>query len=131
DGAGVGSSATTGASPAAASAASAGAPTGGLRVRVSLAPALAAGVDGDAVVFVMARAPDGPPMPVAAERHPVSALPLDIVLDDGDSPMPTQKLSQLDAAVVSARISTSGTVDRSANDLESAPVRVSLPATDA
>ena len=129
DGAAVGSPA-----PAAGSdgtnAATASAPTGGLRVRVSLAPELAADVDGDAVVFIMARAPDGPPMPVAAERHPVSALPLEIVLDDGDSPMPTQKLSQLEAAVVSARIPASGTVDRSANDLESAPARVALPATD-
>jgi cytochrome c-type biogenesis protein CcmH len=67
---------------------------------------------------------------VAAERHPVSALPLDIVLDDSDSPMPTQPLSRLDAAVVSARISSRGTVERNADDIESAPVRVSLP-TDA
>ena len=103
---------------------------GGLRVRVSLAPQAAAAVDANAVVFIMARAPDGPPMPVAAERHPVSALPLDIVLDDSDSPMPTQKLSQLQAAIVSARVSASGTVDRSADDLESTPVRVALPAPD-
>ena len=131
DGAGAGSSATTGAPTGVPSRAAAGAPAAGLRVRVSLAPDLSSTVDPDAVVFIMARAPDGPPMPVAAERHPVSALPLDIVLDDSDSPMPTQTLSQLDAVVVSARISASGTVDRSADDLESAPVRVALPATDA
>lgn len=125
-----GASAAAGPQAGAGSAAEAGTGARGLRVRVSLAPELAAGVDGQAVVFVMARAPDGPPMPVAAERHPVSALPLEIVLDDGDSPMPTQTLSQLDAAIVSARISTSGTVDRSADDLESAQVRVPLPATD-
>lgn len=101
--------------------------SGGLRVRLSLAPGVAERVGPDAIVFVMARHPDGPPMPVAAERHPVSALPLEIVLDDGDSPMPTQLLSQLDAAVVSARISASGTVERSAADIEAAPVRVALP----
>ena len=66
-------------------------------------------------------------MPVAAERHPVSALPLEIVLDDGDSPMPTQVLSQLQVALVSARISASGTVERGSGDVETAPVRVSLP----
>ncbi|MGY0651197.1 tetratricopeptide repeat protein [Luteimonas sp. A537] len=104
-----------------------GASSGGLRVRISLAPGLAERLGGQGIVFVMARDPDGPPMPVAAERHPVSALPLDIVLDDADSPMPTQLLSQLDAALVSARISASGTVERSAGDIESAPVRVSLP----
>ena len=64
---------------------------------------------------------------VAAERHAVAALPLEIVLDDGDSPMPTQVLSQLEDVIVSARIPASGTVERSAGDLESPPVRVSLP----
>ncbi|MEN1940642.1 cytochrome C biogenesis protein [Luteimonas sp. MJ174] len=101
--------------------------SGGLRVRISLTPGLAERLGGEGIVFVMARAPDGPPMPVAAERHPVSALPLDIVLDDADSPMPTQVLSQLDTALVSARISASGTVERSADDVESAAVRVSMP----
>lgn len=118
---------STAGQPAAASATNA---AGALRVRISLAPALVGQVDGDATVFVMARHPDGPPMPVAAERHPVSALPLEIVLDDGDSPMPTQPLSQLDSALVSARISASGTVERSATDLESATVRVALPSPD-
>ena len=102
----------------------------GLRVRVSLAPGIADRLGGEGTVFVTARHPDGPPMPVAAERHPLSALPLEIVLDDGDSPMPTQVLSQLDAAVVSARVSTSGTAMRSAGDIESTPVRVALPSDD-
>lgn len=101
-----------------------------LRVRVSLAPGLAGQVDGDATVFVMARDPEGPPMPVAAQRHPVSALPLELVLGDGDSPMPTQTLSQLDAVLVSARISSTGTVERGADDPEAPPVRVSLPTAD-
>jgi cytochrome c-type biogenesis protein CcmH len=52
------------------------------------------------------------------------------VLDDGDSPMPTQVLSQLDAALLSARISAGGTVERSAGDVESAPVRVALPSAE-
>jgi len=101
--------------------------SGGLRVRVSLAPGVAERLGGRGTVFVMARDPDGPPMPVAAERHEVSALPLEIVLDDADSPMPTQVLSQLQAAVVSARVSASGSVERGAGDVEAAPVRVSLP----
>lgn len=127
DGSGTAGPAAAGTDPP--DAATGAAPGAGLRVRVSLAPGVADRVPADAVVFVMARAPDGPPMPVAAERHPVSSLPLDIVLDDGDSPMPTQTLSQLQAAIVSARVSASGTVDRSADDLESAPVHVDLPAS--
>ena len=101
--------------------------SGGLRVRISLAPGVAERLGGRGTVFVMARDPDGPPMPVAAERHDVSALPLDIVLDDADSPMPTQVLSQLSTVLVSARISTSGSVQRSGDDIESAAVRVTLP----
>lgn len=118
-----------GASPAVTppGAGSAVAAEGGLRVRISLAPGVADRLGGRGTVFVTARAPDGPPMPVAAERHDVSALPLEIVLDDSDSLMPTQRLSQLEVVQVSARISTSGTADRSADDVESAPVRVSLP----
>ena len=109
----------------------AGAPAAdGLRVRVSLAPGVAERLGGTGTVFVAARAPDGPPMPVAAERHELWALPLDITLDDGDSPMPTRVLSQLDVVLVSARISASGTVERGPGDIEPAAVRVSLPSSD-
>ncbi len=100
-----------------------------LRVRVRLDPA-GATLPGDATVFVIARQPGGPPMPVAVQRHPVSALPLDIVLGDGDSPMPTQPLSALESVEIIARVSRSGDASRSAGDLESAPVRVTLPAGD-
>jgi len=102
----------------------------GLRVNVSLDPDFAARVRlrGDATVFVIARAPDGPPMPVAVERHALQDLPLDLVLDDGDSPMPTAKLSALQEVEVVARISASGSANRGEGDVESAPVRVKLPA---
>ncbi len=102
----------------------------GLRVKVTLDPDFAARVRlrGDATVFVVARAPDGPPMPVAVERHALQDLPLDLVLDDGDSPMPTAKLSALREVEVVARISASGSANRGEGDIESAPVRVELPA---
>ncbi len=102
----------------------------GLRVRVTLDPDLAARarLRGDATVFVIARAAGGPPMPVAVERHTLQDLPLDITLDDGDSPMPTQKLSAMHDIEVLARISASGDAIPQAGDLESAPARVTLPA---
>lgn len=101
----------------------------GLRVKVSLDPDFAARarLRGDAVVFVTARAAGGPPMPVAAERHTLRELPLDIVLDDSDSLMPTQKLSAMEAVDVSARLSAGGTADRQEGDVESATVTVRLP----
>ncbi|MFZ2753888.1 MAG: tetratricopeptide repeat protein [Lysobacteraceae bacterium] len=102
----------------------------GLVVEVALDPAFAARVRlrGDATVFVIARAPDGPPMPVAVEKHSVANLPLTVTLDDADGPMPTARLSALQEVEVIARISESGNPMRQQGDLESKPVRVQLPA---
>ncbi len=112
------------------SAAAAPASPGALTVKVSLDPDFAARVRlrGDTSVFVIARVPDGPPMPVAVEKHALQELPLEVVLDDGDSPMPTQKLSALKEVEVIARLSASGDAMRQEGDIESAPVRVTLPA---
>lgn len=102
---------------------------GGLQLRVALEPSLAAriGLDPDTPVFVQARASDGSPMPVAARRLRLADLPASVTLTDADSPMPTRLLSQLDQVVVSARISTSGSVQRSEGDVESAARAVTLP----
>lgn len=100
-----------------------------LQVRVTLDAELAkrAGLPGDTSVFVIARAADTP-MPVAVEKHALSELPLTITLDDGDSPMPTRTLSSLDKVQVLARVSRSGNAMRQADDVESVPVMVELPA---
>lgn len=101
-----------------------------LTVKVALQPDFAERVRlrGDASVFVIARIPGGPPMPVAVEKHALQDLPLTVVLDDGDSPMPTQKLSALAEVEVLARLSASGNAVPQEGDLASKPVRVRLPA---
>ena len=103
-----------------------------LTVKVSLDPDFASRVRlrGDASVFVIARVPDGPPMPVAAEKHPLQDLPMTITLDDSDSPMPTQKLSDLQEVELVARLSGSGEAMRQDGDIESKPVRVALPTSE-
>lgn len=100
-----------------------------LLVEVTLDPAFASRVRlrGDAAVFVIARAPGGPPMPVAVEKRTLAELPLTVTLDDADGPMPTAKLSTLKDVEVIARISESGNAMRQDGDLESKPVRVTLP----
>lgn len=102
----------------------------GVAVNVSLDPDFAARVRlrGDATVFVIARQPGGAPMPVAVEKRGVSDLPFSVTLDDGDSPMPTLKLSQLREVELVARLSESGSANRQDGDIESRPVRVTLPA---
>lgn len=101
-----------------------------IRVRVKLDPGLAARArfDGNATVFVIARAPGGAPMPIAVERHALSELPFTAVLDDADGPMPTAKLSGVDEVELVARISRSGDATAQAGDFASAPLRVRLPA---
>ncbi len=91
---------------------------GGLKVKVTVAPELAAKVPANASLFVIARQAGGPPMPVAVEKLPAKDFPREVVLDDGDSPMPTMKLSQLDKVEVLARISASGNAMPQAGDLE-------------
>lgn len=124
--------AAAGLAPLAPPAPAATADAGALQVKVALDPDFAARVrlDGNAQVFVIARQPGGPPMPVAVERHGVADLPFTATLDDADSPMPTLKLSQLREVELVARLSASGNAMKQDGDVESAPVRVVLPAKD-
>lgn len=101
-----------------------------VQVRVSVDAEFASVVrlDPDAVVFVIARQPDGPPMPVAAQRRLVRELPLELTLDDGDAVMPTQALSAVQEVELVARISSDGTATAQEGDVTSPPVRITLPA---
>ncbi len=103
--------------PAAAATAAAN-PAESVRVKVALAPALAAQLPENASVFVIARQAGGPPMPVAVEKLPARGFPIEVTLDDGDSLMPTLKLSQLDKVEVLARVSASGNATPQPGDLE-------------
>jgi cytochrome c-type biogenesis protein CcmH len=100
----------------------------GITVKVVLAEALRDKVPAGATLFVIAREPGGPPIPVAAEKLPAAQLPLEVRLDDGDSLMPTKKFSDLAQAEITARLSASGDATPKAGDLESTPVQT---ATDA
>lgn len=115
--------------PAGEIAAGPAAATNALTVKVTLDPDFASRVRlrGDSSIFVIARVPGGPPMPVAVEKHGLQDMPLTVTLDDADGPMPTQKLSALQEVEVVARLSASGNAMRQEGDLESRPVRVILP----
>ena len=107
--------------------AGAAAPAALLQVRVQLPALKNADWPASTQVFVLARAVDGPPMPVAARKLPLAGFPATIALGDGDSPMPTAPLSAHREVEVLARISRSGSANRSEDDLQSVPVKVSLP----
>lgn len=100
-------------------------------VQVKLDPAFARETrfGPDTTVFVLARMPDGPPMPVAVQKHRLADLPLQLTLGDGDAAMPTMKLSAMPEVEVLARISPSGDAMPQTGDTQSAPVRIRLPAS--
>src|SRR5690606_7726593 len=108
----VASTPAPGASPSPGPTAPASAPAAGdaprLTVSVDIAPELKARVAPSDVLFVFARAAEGPRMPLAIQRLPAGSLPVTVTLDDSTSMMPALKLSTMPQVVVGARISKSG-----------------------
>ena len=86
--------------------------------KVSLSPALAGKVSPTDIVFILARAAQGPKMPLAVLRKQVKDLPLKFSLDDSMAMQPQLKLSGFDQVVVVARVSKSGTPMAQPGDLE-------------
>ncbi len=96
-------------------------PGGTAAVSVRLSVAFAPGVDAapPARVFVIARAPDGPPQPIAVRALDPRALPQQLVLTDHDAMQPSRALSMFDRVEVLARLSRSGNPVRQPGDVES------------
>jgi len=99
-----------------------------ITIAISLEPSLAMQYPDGASVFVIARQPDGPPMPVAVRKLQPTGFPLTVTLTDADSLMPTMKLSQLERVELAARVSASGDAIPAPGDFESAPVVVDTAA---
>jgi cytochrome c-type biogenesis protein CcmH len=86
-------------------------------VEVALAPHLMERAEPGDTVFVLARAENGPPMPLAVSRHRVSELPLAITLTDAMAMMPAMRLSAFPRVSVTAKVSKSGQAGTQAGDL--------------
>ena len=112
--------ARAGGAPAGASGgAAAQAPQGAsLQVEVTLAPKLENQLTKGDVLYVYARAPDGPPMPLAVARIDPVKLPATVTLDDAMAMTPAFKLSSIEQVFVGARISHDGQPTAAPGDLE-------------
>ncbi len=96
----------------------------GVRGVVRIAPGLATQVKPDDVLFVFARAAEGPPMPLAVLRKKAADLPLEFRLDDSMAMAQGLKLSSFAKVVVTARVSKQGGANAQPGDLQGASAAV-------
>ena len=99
---------------------------GSVSGRVTLSPVLAAKAGPQDTLFIVARALNGPRIPLAVLRRRVADLPIDFALDDTRAMSPELKLSAFSDVIVTARISKSGNAISQPGDLQGAspPVKV-------
>lgn len=95
-----------------------------IKVQVEFDQKLKDQIDPDDVVFIFAKAVQGPPIPLAVARIKASELPAMITLDDSMAMRPELKISSQQRVKISARISKSGNAIAASGDLQSAPLEV-------
>lgn len=98
--------------------------------QVSLAPALQAQVRPGDTVFIVARAAQGPRMPLAILQLRVADLPARFTLDDNSAMDPALRLSRFSEVVVTARVSRGGEALPRSGEPVGAPVQATLGARD-
>jgi len=90
----------------------------GVRGTVRLAPALKDKANPDDSVFVFARAPGGPALPLAVYRITVRDLPFDFALNDTMAMAQGMTVSAYPKVIVTARVSKSGKPQSAPGDLQ-------------
>ncbi len=92
---------------------------------VRIADNLKARMAPDDLLFIFARAQNGPPAPLAVLRKRAADLPVNFTLDDSMAMAPGMNLSRFGTVIVGARISKSGGAGRQPGDIEgfSKPVK--------
>lgn len=79
-----------------------------LEVAVDIKAEVREKFDEDTVVFIYAKATQGPRMPLAAQRLNLSDLPSTVILDDSMAMVAGMNISAFDSVLVSARASRAG-----------------------
>ncbi|MFQ5635900.1 MAG: tetratricopeptide repeat protein, partial [Gammaproteobacteria bacterium] len=81
---------------------------GAIAISLSVAPDLATRIDGNAILFVLARRPDVPGPPIAAIRASASPLPATLSISDANAMIAGRSLQGLDTVELVARVSRGG-----------------------
>jgi len=89
-----------------------------LHVKVDVAPALAGKRKPDQVLYVFAKAAQGPPMPLAVQKLRPQSWPVELTLDDSMAMAPALKLSGFDRWIVTARLGAEGSPMAQPGDLQ-------------
>lgn len=97
---------------------------------VTIAPQIAAKLNGNETLFIFARAEGGSRVPLAIVRASAKELPLKFALDDSQSMSPGANISSAKALRVEARISRTGNAMPQSGDLEGSSAVVQPGARD-
>lgn len=89
-----------------------------IQVTVNISKDLRAEMPKTADLFVLAKANQGPPMPLAVKRLNVTHWPVTIVLDDSMAMMEDLRMSEFSDIIITARISKSGVGNAKPGDLQ-------------
>lgn len=79
-----------------------------IRVRLDIDAEIAGQMGEEAAVYLFARDPQGPPMPLVARRFALAELPVDVILSSADAMLPDVRLSEGQRLQLSARLSPTG-----------------------
>ncbi|MYB33690.1 MAG: c-type cytochrome biogenesis protein CcmI [Gammaproteobacteria bacterium] len=96
-----------------------------LIVEVVLDERLSGMVSSTDTVFVIARAANGPPAPLAVRKLVVGDLPITVSLSNVHSMIETMTVDDFEDIVIQARISKSGTAQSNPGDIASKPILIS------
>ena len=97
-----------------------------IKVMVDISPTLLSKVNSTDILFIFAKAVDGPPMPVAAVKRTDLAFPMLVTLDDSTAVTARFKLSNFDQVRLEARISKSGQPTATSGDFQASAKLVKL-----
>lgn len=100
-----------------------------LTVTVNVSATAQAQIPKGATLFVYVRAADGPGMPAAVVRQPVTEFPVTVTLSDADAMLPDYRMSQLNQWQVMARISADEQIDAAPGDMDAEPVVIEAATT--
>ena len=101
-----------------------------IRVRAELDPSVAEKVNAGDTVFIIARAQNGPPAPLAVKRLTVADLPISVTLTPADAMLPQLSIATFPQLELVARVSKTGQPITQPGDIQSDAVATSNTASD-